>query len=643
MTTIDTYSPEPPLFLSSVRLPPLRRTPLMVPSSVGARCSRAALEKIDRCVIEGLDAIGREGRERAGERWRRRALVFLDLDDTLIPTQWMKPRLSGLRDGSLKVSDFVGTEADRRWSELGEREGDSFQAVADGDRNCRSYKDIRPLLNVLSASHFEEEICELMRAVHKYANGRAYIITNARSFTWLALVRSLFPRLHDLLDRSKIPIIKTTPGVDPLSNACTREPEPEPRMTSNASAYFDFWMRAKYHEFHKIIDRHLQDAAPVPSSGEHLPARLKPEERDRGRERGGEGREERLELCNIGDTDFEHVAFKEATKELSAPVSIARNLKCTQGLDPWNFVRQLRAIRRMLESWTPADDELSEDEGDDGQGADRDGGAALEKTPSTVCCVEPVSLSDTPNPKETVIKISDTLILETWTPEGRKVPSRRLTHADTRTCSAMQFPGPSEEENDSTHETIVSVEIGKGSESSSKVTDHNEVPAHEESQPPCQPTLNEGVEDCNVLEGSSATERKEKTRRKAGSPQSDVNNLDIEDVADVADVADALQEQRSHSQSSCLSSYPCHDCCGQRSGCRRLMGGEIAMTSERDQAEILNSSKSSESLQSSRSSEASKSRQNARPRVTNAKEAWTEAQNPRRRLLLRVLRHIKRV
>lgn len=37
-----------------------------------------------------------------------------------------------------------------------------------------------------------------------------------------------------------------------------------------------------------------------------------------------------LELCNVGDNDFEHVAFQEVVKRTSC-VSLAKNIRCSQG------------------------------------------------------------------------------------------------------------------------------------------------------------------------------------------------------------------------------------------------------------------------------------------------------------------------
>ncbi|SOV21159.1 conserved Plasmodium protein, unknown function [Plasmodium sp. DRC-Itaito] len=137
----------------------------------------------------------------------RRVLIF-DLDDTLIPTCWIRSYL---------YSKHRINYQKKTLSEL--------------KRDIRLNKNCNIEFTLCSLIHLAISLCHTV-----------CIVTNARSDKWINTVKWLFPSFSKFLDKLQIPIIRTDQRNDPSS--------------IKVFEYFRFWMDAKKKKFDQIMKQH---------------------------------------------------------------------------------------------------------------------------------------------------------------------------------------------------------------------------------------------------------------------------------------------------------------------------------------------------------------------------------------------------
>ncbi|SCM05985.1 conserved Plasmodium protein, unknown function [Plasmodium chabaudi adami] len=136
----------------------------------------------------------------------KRVIIF-DLDDTLIPTCWIRDRLTTKYNLSYE----------------------------------QSLKEIKKEIQTNKNYNFEAAVCSVIRLATSISSG-VFIVTNARSDKWVETVRWLFPQFSKVLDEYNIPIIRTD-----------QQMEPSPLKLYE---HFRFWMNAKKKKFYEIIMDH---------------------------------------------------------------------------------------------------------------------------------------------------------------------------------------------------------------------------------------------------------------------------------------------------------------------------------------------------------------------------------------------------
>ncbi|CDJ56981.1 hypothetical protein, conserved [Eimeria maxima] len=143
---------------------------------------------------------------------RHSAILIFDLDDTLIPTEWIR-------------STFAAQK--------------HKHATAD-----EVYQEIREELERLTSNKLTPIILGTLKRAKKWSE-TVVIVTNARSVKWLSAMKSLFPEVVQLLQDENIPIIRSCPtGEEPSIH--------------EAPAYFSYWMNAKKTKFFEVVDQHFQ-------------------------------------------------------------------------------------------------------------------------------------------------------------------------------------------------------------------------------------------------------------------------------------------------------------------------------------------------------------------------------------------------
>lgn len=125
----------------------------------------------------------------------KRVIIF-DLDDTLIPTCWIRDRLTSKYNLSYE----------------------------------QSLKEVKKEIQTNKNYNFESSVCSVIRLSMSISSG-VFIVTNARSDKWIETVRWLFPQFSKVLDEYNIPIIRTDQHM-----------EPSPLKMYE---YFRYWMNAK--------------------------------------------------------------------------------------------------------------------------------------------------------------------------------------------------------------------------------------------------------------------------------------------------------------------------------------------------------------------------------------------------------------
>ncbi|CDI78800.1 hypothetical protein, conserved [Eimeria acervulina] len=143
---------------------------------------------------------------------RHSAILIFDLDDTLIPTEWIR--------SSFAVQKHKHATTDE------------------------VYQAIRGELERLTSNKLTPFILNTLKRAKKWSE-TVVIVTNARSVRWLSAMKSLFPEVVQLLQDENIPIIRSCPtGEEPSIH--------------EAPAYFSYWMNAKKTKFLEVIRNHLQ-------------------------------------------------------------------------------------------------------------------------------------------------------------------------------------------------------------------------------------------------------------------------------------------------------------------------------------------------------------------------------------------------
>ncbi|KAL8435657.1 hypothetical protein ACSSS7_002318 [Eimeria intestinalis] len=145
---------------------------------------------------------------------RHSAILIFDLDDTLIPTEWIR-------------SSFAAQK--------------HKHATAD-----EVYQAIKREFDRLTSNELTPHILSTLKGAKKWSE-TVVIVTNARSIRWLSAMKSLFPEVVQLLDDEDIPIIRSCPvGEEPSIH--------------EAPAYFAYWMNAK--DIALAIDCLFEEATP---------------------------------------------------------------------------------------------------------------------------------------------------------------------------------------------------------------------------------------------------------------------------------------------------------------------------------------------------------------------------------------------
>ncbi|PFH33067.1 hypothetical protein BESB_082660 [Besnoitia besnoiti] len=144
----------------------------------------------------------------------RTSTVFIfDLDDTLIPTEWIR-------------SSYAAQKEDGRTTE------EVYQAIL-AEINRRTRSELVP--HILKALRKAKSLCNTVA-----------IVTNARSPRWLGVFESMFPEVVQCLHEEDIPIIRS----------CPQGQEPN---IYESTAYFSYWMNAKKSKFEEVIRQHHEN------------------------------------------------------------------------------------------------------------------------------------------------------------------------------------------------------------------------------------------------------------------------------------------------------------------------------------------------------------------------------------------------
>eukprot|EP01053_Blabericola_migrator_P008884 Blabericola_migrator_1__8883@NODE_46_length_16830_cov_132_783392_g42_i0_p8_GENE_NODE_46_length_16830_cov_132_783392_g42_i0NODE_46_length_16830_cov_132_783392_g42_i0_p8_ORF_typecomplete_len245_score29_46FSIP2/PF15783_5/0_16DUF705/PF05152_12/0_31_NODE_46_length_16830_cov_132_783392_g42_i051625896 len=161
-----------------------------------------------------------------------RKIIFLDLDDTLIPTVWMRTSFLSMRSSTIFWTPQSGFEG------LPATSADILNIPGMSITDILPYFEVRKKLETeCRDNHLEDIVVGLIRAIGQYAD-RSIIVTNARSRGWLKLVELLFPKLSAELRKYNIEVLKTTPE--------TKDCPQEPNMFRDPKQYFKVCLRSAH-------------------------------------------------------------------------------------------------------------------------------------------------------------------------------------------------------------------------------------------------------------------------------------------------------------------------------------------------------------------------------------------------------------
>ncbi|EZG81486.1 hypothetical protein GNI_018860 [Gregarina niphandrodes] len=253
-------------------------------------------------------------------------ICFLDLDDTLIPTTWLRTEFSRLHSFAAAADELylyssikqgldrivAGQRLVSGGRKLGARKSTNGSQVSGSQvSGTRSPATSSTEATIDSSSRelegqegametIDDLVIEFVRTIQA-KHDVVVIVTNARSYAWVQMFRVIFPKLAETLNEMGVGIIKTEPR--------TAEPDGE----VYPEEYFQYWCDAKYYEFNKCIEAN-------PSH--------------------------HYELTCVGDNNFEHFAFMQLCNHLKP--TFAHVIKCTCGLGPQQFVKQLRTMNQRM-------------------------------------------------------------------------------------------------------------------------------------------------------------------------------------------------------------------------------------------------------------------------------------------------------
>ncbi|CDJ41310.1 hypothetical protein, conserved [Eimeria tenella] len=150
---------------------------------------------------------------------RHSAILIFDLDDTLIPTEWIRSAFAAQKHKHATTDEV--------------------------------YQAIKKELERITSNKLTPIILSTLKRAKKWSETVA-IVTNARSVRWLSAMKSLFPEVVQLLQDESIPIIRSCPvGEEPSIH--------------EAPAYFSYWMNAKKTKFLEVIHQHCKEKSIAPS------------------------------------------------------------------------------------------------------------------------------------------------------------------------------------------------------------------------------------------------------------------------------------------------------------------------------------------------------------------------------------------
>ncbi|KAL8431386.1 hypothetical protein Efla_001741 [Eimeria flavescens] len=143
---------------------------------------------------------------------RKSAILIFDLDDTLIPTEWIRSSFAAQKHKHATTDEV--------------------------------YQAIKQEFDRLTSNELTPHILSTLKGAKRWSE-TVVIVTNARSIRWLSAMKSLFPEVVQLLDDEQIPIIRSCPvGEEPSIH--------------EAPAYFAYWMNAKKTKFLEVIRQHCK-------------------------------------------------------------------------------------------------------------------------------------------------------------------------------------------------------------------------------------------------------------------------------------------------------------------------------------------------------------------------------------------------
>ncbi|KAH7648102.1 hypothetical protein FG379_000026 [Cryptosporidium bovis] len=216
-------------------------------------------------------------------------VIIFDLDDTLIPTDWIRDTYSRIRQNS--SLNYLFTNSSNNVYQY-------IRMQVDQHVNHQLIPNIIKMLTISKKQFLD-----------------VAIVTNARSTGWLKVVEAMFPELIATLNELSVPIIRTSPQ--------GTEPEIE-----DGEKYFNYWMMAKKNEFEKIIDKWSSANG---KNNNYISHNLS-----------------NIDLISVGDNDFEECAAVHLAA-IDRKVGFSKIIRCTPGLSPKMFLNQLQTISNVIE------------------------------------------------------------------------------------------------------------------------------------------------------------------------------------------------------------------------------------------------------------------------------------------------------
>lgn len=178
---------------------------------------------------------------------RHCSVAFFDLDDTLIPTDWVRRAFVTARNvhvrerGSIQTISGLTGFPSNLYCSSGSPSGETvtiYEALTPSIQNR-----VRHELEKLGGEDFDERAASIVEKACM-AFGVVVVVTNARSVAWLRIVSDLFPKLKAQLRRFSVPIIRaavSTPGTAGLRSDF-----------ASVGEYFQYWAELKRFQFNRV-------------------------------------------------------------------------------------------------------------------------------------------------------------------------------------------------------------------------------------------------------------------------------------------------------------------------------------------------------------------------------------------------------